>query len=386
MLTCPNPPPVTLVMDPYDDYLHTWAALDGHRPEQGQITVHPTPGTQSLACLAYDILAALGKPAPVSCYRQQDTDAPWTTAAAWILATDITHLTVLRAHLLSAARLQTLLDLRARTGVRLALVCHQRSAPAALERALRPVTHHRAQAAAVLPGPQETASELPEAPRPLAGRWLNLPALTTLSTLDLADRRCRCTAPTPAERGFYPPPLTALAAVEVAHRLHSTTAHPYLAAALATACFTAASTTQLATAHLSDLAPDAATITLHDCDGVRQGCMTHPVPDWARPLLLATAYLQRLTGTGLPLLDKDPLQGTGMPLLERFAEACKLRPPQPPRNRPRRGTSRRKQSPAETVWPWCTAHHHFRWAATEEMQGCPQPPSHTKPLRKPPAP
>ncbi|MEY9842943.1 hypothetical protein, partial [Streptacidiphilus sp. EB103A] len=94
-----------------------------------------------------------------------------------------------------------------------------------------------------------------------------------------------------------------------------------------------------------------------------------------------------LQGTGLPLLDADPLQGTGLPLLERFAEACKLRPPQPPRVRPRRGAARRnRQVAAETVWPWCTAHHHYRWAATEEMNGCPQPPVHTRPRRTTPAP
>lgn len=173
-------------------------------------------------------------------------------------------------------------------------------------------------------------------------------------------------------------------AAEVAFRLQSATAHPYLAAALATACFTAASTAQLATAYLPDLAPDAATITLHDRDGRRQGCMAHPVPDWARPLLLATAYLQRLTGADLPLLAKDPLQGAGLPTLERFAETCTLRPPQPPCARPRRGADRRKQTPAETVWPRCTAHYQSRWAATEEMQGCPQPPCHTRAPRSVP--
>jgi hypothetical protein len=106
MLTCPNPPPVTLVMDLYDDY--------------------------------------------------------WRTLAA-----GITHLTVLRAHLLSVARLQALLDLRDRTGVRLVLVCHQHRVPTALERALRPGAHHRADAAAVLPGPQEQAPRRP----PHRGRW-----------------------------------------------------------------------------------------------------------------------------------------------------------------------------------------------------------------------
>ncbi|MER6038329.1 hypothetical protein ABT133_31215 [Streptomyces sp. NPDC001835] len=97
--------------------------------------------------------------------------------------------------------------------------------------------------------------------------------------------------------------MPALTESEVAHRLHRATAHPHLA----TAVFTAASTTQLATAHVHDLAPDASTITLHD-DGLRQGCMTHHVPAWARPLLLAAAaYLWRIAcGTSGPLFT-DPL-------------------------------------------------------------------------------
>jgi hypothetical protein len=66
---------------------------------------------------------------------------------------------------------------------------------------------------------------------------------------------------------------------------------------LAAAVFTAASTTQLDTAHLPDLAPDAGTVTLHDPRRLRQGCMTHPVPPWARPFLLAAAYLRRIAAT-----------------------------------------------------------------------------------------
>ena len=79
--------------------------------------------------------------------------------------------------------------------------------------------------------------------------------------------------------------MSALTKEEVAHRLHRAIAHPHLAAQLATAVFTAASTTQLATAHVCDLAPDASTVALHG-DGLRQGCMTHHVstcdPAWGQ--------------------------------------------------------------------------------------------------------
>jgi hypothetical protein len=65
---------------------------------------------------------------------------------------------------------------------------------------------------------------------------------------------------------------------------------------------------------------------------------------------LATAYLQRLTGTDVPLLTKDPLHGTGLPTLERFAEA-KLRPPQPPWG----PSPQRSRPPQSTLLPrrWC---------------------------------
>ncbi|MGW6709599.1 hypothetical protein ACWGDE_32570 [Streptomyces sp. NPDC054956] len=94
--------------------------------------------------------------------------------------------------------------------------------------------------------------------------------------------------------------------------------------------FTAASSTQLRTVHIHDLGPGASTITLHD-DGLRQGCMTHQVPLWARPLLLAARRVWDIaTGASSPLLT-DPLGSTGLLFPTAFAESCKLRPPQPPR-------------------------------------------------------
>ncbi|MFJ2582815.1 hypothetical protein [Kitasatospora aureofaciens] len=57
----------------------------------------------------------------------------------------------------------------------------------------------------------------------------------------------------------------------------------------------------------------------------------------ARPLLLAAAYQHAIaTGGDTPPFDA-PFPNTGLPDPTELAEACKLRPPQPPRNRPRRG-------------------------------------------------
>lgn len=374
MMTCPDPPPVTVVLDPFDDALHTRAALAAHDLTAGRLTVHPTPGTDSTVCLAYDVLAALGKPIPVSGYPGRAAEPPWALAAAWILATSTTHLTVLRAHLLDRRRLQDLLDLRSRTGLRLALVCHRGTVPAPVERMLAPVGYQLAHARAVLPGSQEPSlSQLPPY-RPLAGRWLPLSALTTLVALDGRDRRCRCTAPAARARGFHPPQMRASVSEEIAHRLHAATAHPYLAAELATAVLTAASTTQLATVHPGDLTPGATAITLHDPSGLRQGCLTHQVPSWARPFLLAAAYLRSIAGVPDEPLFTPPFPASGLPAVTRFAEACKLRPPQPRRSRPAVGT-RRSQPPGKTVWPLSAAHYHYPWAVTEDMRGCPPPPS-----------
>ncbi|MGW7081413.1 hypothetical protein [Streptomyces sp. NPDC054866] len=384
MLICPDPPPVTVVLDPGDDLVHTRAALAAHAPAAGWLTVHPTPGTDSTLTLAYDVLAALGKPVPLTGYRHFDTGPAWTIAAAWVLATRTTHLMLLRAHFLTPYRLRALLELRQRTGLRLTLVCHRSHLPVPLERVLAGVRHDAADATALLPPvEQPTEDDEPSAVyRPLAHRWINLPALTTLVAYDSEAGPCRCSAPMAADRDFFPPLMPLATEAEVAFRLHRATAHPYLAAKLATATFTAASTTQLDTAHVHDLAPDATAITLHD-HGLRQGCMTHHVPPWARPLLMAAAFVWRIqAGTDGPLFS-NPLGSIGLPRLTAFAESCKLRPPQPPRakrhHRSRRRTTPRPKPAHNTVWPVCPAHYAYPWATGPDlMEGCPHPPPHTR--------
>ncbi|GAA2285897.1 hypothetical protein GCM10010415_65160 [Streptomyces atrovirens] len=195
----------------------------------------------------------------------------------------ITHLTLLRAHLLTPHRFKDLLALRRRTGIRLTLVCHRRKTRPFLERELRQVEHHIAEASALLP--ETEPAPLPSLPavRPLANRWISLSAPTTFKAFDEATGPCRCAAPTATDRDFFPPAMPPVTEAEVAWRLHRASASPHLAAQLATATFTAASTTQLDTARARDLGPDTSTITLHD-HGLRQGCMTRPVLGWARPL------------------------------------------------------------------------------------------------------
>ncbi|MEJ8632041.1 hypothetical protein WKI67_00825, partial [Streptomyces sp. MS2.AVA.5] len=159
-------------------------------------------------------------------------------AAAWILATPITHLTLLRAHLLTPHRFRDLLALRRRTGVLLVLVCHHRAMRAFLERGLRQVEHRIAEASTLLPEAEPIALErqTPQAKRPLASRWISLPALTTLKALGNATGLCRCAAPVAAGRDSRPPVMPPVTGSEVAWRLHRATAHPYLAGSARHGC------------------------------------------------------------------------------------------------------------------------------------------------------
>ncbi|WP_405863433.1 hypothetical protein [Streptomyces sp. NBC_00005] len=363
-----------VVFDPGDDVVHTRAALAMHHPATGRVTIHPTPGTDSTLALAHNLLDALGKTTPVTGYRATDPAPVWTLAAAWLLALPVTRLTVLRAHLLPARGLNDLLALRVRTGVRLYLVCHQPQLSAVLEQALARTGYDMADADAVLSHHDQDPPHVPRSRQAAAdtAEWISLPALTTLTSYE-SSPACACTAPTAAERGFRPPALPIRIATRVAHRL-SRAAHPHLAAHLAAAVVTAASTSQLDTARVLDLALDGTTLTLHDRHNVRQGCTTYPVPVWAQPLLRAAAFTHLLaTAERSSPLFADPLGARGLPSLRDFAEHLKLRPPQPP---PPLRTPRGGQQPAATIWPVSGAHHARCWTAEENMQGCPQPPGH----------
>ncbi|WP_433543656.1 hypothetical protein ACQPZG_00020 (plasmid) [Streptomyces sp. CA-294286] len=344
MLTCPHPPPATLVMDPHDDVNHTRAALAAHDPAHGRITVHPTPSTGSTLALAYDILAAL-KPVPLTGYRTLDTQPAWPLCAAWILALPVTSLTVLRTHLLSPRALAELLALRTRTGLHLALVCHQRKSTT-LERALRRTDHFLADAEAILSLRKATDGEEPSPTTPArpSRHWINLPSLNPLNCAYTSDL-CSCGAPAPH--------VSRLDQRRIAQRLHAATAHPHLAAELATACFAAATMTQLSGARVADTAMDGTTLILHDRTQPYDPYVTHRVPHWAQVFLRAAAFTHYLTTARRsdPLFT-DPLGRSSLPRLTDFAEDCRLRPPQPSPARRRKNS--RPTPPPPTLWPRCT--------------------------------
>ncbi|UXY24863.1 hypothetical protein N8I84_42550 (plasmid) [Streptomyces cynarae] len=137
-------------------------------------------------------------------------------------------------------------------------------------------------------------------------------------------------------------PLTAPTAQRVAHRLHTATAHPSLAATLTAALFTGASLQQLATARPRDYDDAAATPALHDRARYTDGCAAYPVPPWAGIFPRAAACFARL----LSGEDEELLATPGdRAHLLRVAETARLRPPQPP-------AARRKGPAGRMEWDW----------------------------------
>lgn len=320
-------PDVTVLLDSSDDAAVTRAALAGHDPAAGCVTVHPTPGTTSDRYFAHDLLAALGKPAHLPGFP--DSRAPvWEAATAWLAAIPVRRLTVLRAHLLTRTRLQRLLDLQAFTGAHLVLVCHRSCPTAALRDALTGAPHtlvHASTAGDLLAGPAMPGPGRPAAAA--AGRWITVPALERLADWDGEDHCIGCVPPPIRWRyRTRPRPRSSQTAAEIARRIHGVTAHPRLAAALATAVFTGAAGQQMGTARLADWRSEASTLSLHDPLGDVDGCATHSVPAWAAVFLRAAARFTRLTpAPGAPLLIR-PEEHPG---LLRLAEQARLRPPQP---------------------------------------------------------
>ncbi|MEV8529870.1 hypothetical protein AB0451_38205 [Streptomyces sp. NPDC052000] len=327
------PEPVTVIVDRRDDQAFTAALLASHHLAQGRITVHPPPPRPSPTDLAYEILEALGKPVALLNRGRWGAAPPWAVAAAWIAGLPVTRLTVLRAHLLPLGAWTYLLRLREATAVPLTVVFHCPRSCAA-HRVLDDVPH-------ILIDDLEAVRRLhPPAPPTsrthyrTPGRWITLPALDRLPHGGYFPD-CLCRHPPPAVISGIArlKPLTPAVLREIAHRLATRTAHPYLAGALATAIFTAAAESQLATVRLHDYDPSHSELALHDPKGVthQRRCATHTVPAWARSFLTVTGHLTLAAapraGAGRLRLFQPPAFAT-TPLTE-FTEQCRLRPPHP---------------------------------------------------------
>ncbi|WP_405851164.1 hypothetical protein OG361_41055 [Streptomyces sp. NBC_00090] len=358
---------LAVVFDPGDDAAFTHTALAAHAPQASRITLHPGPGTTSDTALASDLLQALGKPAHIPGRYPHGRPPLWEAAAAWTTALAVTRLTVLRAHLLDQRRLQCLLDLQCQTGIHLTLVVHRPRLTAALHRALaaghHTTVHTLTKARALYLGDTASSSPPPAAPTlpasPAALRWITLAALDRLVSYDSPQPCTTACAPKPIVYHQRPAPLppTPAQTARLTDRLHTATAHPARAAALAAAIATGASFQQLTTAHTDGFHPADHTLTLHDRTRYTDGCAIYPIPPWATVFLHAATRFAHLTST--PHLLAAP---TDRPALLRLAETIRLRPPQPPAGRA--GTHR-----GPVVWDWREKHE-----ALSHETGQPAPP------------
>ncbi|ARH89006.1 hypothetical protein [Streptomyces sp. MOE7] len=299
---------VTLVVDERDDLFYTRAALQAHRPEEGRITVQPTPANSSPAALAHDMLYALGKrlaPGPNSPDVWLDSaNAAWLAAAAWAVATGVRHVVVPRAHLLTIRRIDQLLAWRELTGVQLTLLWQRapRVLPSALARVERRISG-RDQFEALLaePGPIPTRPFFPPALSAMTG-----PASVAVVAVQPPARQPRGTQSAPTRPGrrahtcasamataqmLQPAAAIAIASEDVAAL--AALAHPLIVGALSVLAFTQASLGSLRFTRDLDITGDVSAIKIHGAG--HMCCPLHAIPAWARPMLAAARAHQRLT-------------------------------------------------------------------------------------------
>ncbi|MFJ5546506.1 hypothetical protein [Streptomyces sp. NPDC093225] len=317
----PATAPVTVVIDQRDDPATTAAALDAHHPAAGIITVHPTPAAGTPAALAHDMLHALGK--TVLGAREQhgtwaDSLTPaWNAATAWIHAHDIDHVIVVRAHQLTARRIQQLLELRRRTRLRLTLLWH--SPPTdTLAQLLNGISHQLTEDLTTITGqPQQPeytparrsqASPPPEHPRPQQPQaaWISPSPPTRGQVMPrLPHQPCPGLEHTHATPPVAEPSDHDEVTSEVTARL-GTLAHPLHAAALATTICTKARLEHLTLIRAIDINQTHTHIKTHDSPAHRR-CRLHALPVWTQPLLAAATHYHQLSGR--------PPQSTLYPLI-----------------------------------------------------------------------
>jgi hypothetical protein len=138
----PGRPVVRVLLDPGDQVRVSVGLLERHDPAGGLVVVHPTPGLSSLAAIAHDVLAALGRSIRrLKAERLAGSAQAGRAVVAWLVADQIEDLVVLRADRLSAAGWDWLLAVCRRTGTRLLLICHVQAVPPALAEVLEGTTH-----------------------------------------------------------------------------------------------------------------------------------------------------------------------------------------------------------------------------------------------------
>ncbi|MFF5675754.1 hypothetical protein ACFY8S_37660 [Streptomyces hygroscopicus] len=296
---------VTIVVDERDDLFYTRAALQAHRPEEGRITVQPTPASGSPAALAHDMLYALGKrlaPGPHSPDVWLDAvNTAWLAAAAWGIATGVRHVVVPRAHLLTIRRIDQLLAWREMTGAQLTLLWQKspRGLPPALARVERCISgQDQFEALLAEPGPMPARPPFPPAP-PMAGPAAvaagqspaRQPRETRAASLRPGQRAHHCTSAMATAQLVQTAPAVEIASEEAAAL--AALAHPLIAGALSVLAFTRAGLGSLRFTRDLDITGDVCAIKLHGVG--HRSCPLHAVPVWARPLLAGARAHHRLT-------------------------------------------------------------------------------------------
>ncbi|MFF3459696.1 hypothetical protein ACFYXH_36455 [Streptomyces sp. NPDC002730] len=300
---------VTIVVDERDDLFYTRAALRAHRPEEGRITVQPTPANNSPTALAHDMLYALGKrlaPGPNSPDVWLDSvNAAWLAAAAWGVATGVRHVVVPRAHLLTIRRIDQLLAWREMTGAQLTLLWQKapRGLPPALARVERRISG-RDQFEALLaePGPIPARPSFPPAlpaktgPAavtvvPRQSPAARQPQETRSASMRPGQRAHPCTGAMATAQLVQAAPAIEIASEEAAAL--AALAHPLAAGALSVLAFTRAGLGSLRFTRDLDITGDVSTVKIHGIG--HRYCPLYPVPAWARPLLAGARAHHRLT-------------------------------------------------------------------------------------------
>ena len=297
-----GPGEVTLVVDERDDLHFTRAALAAHRPQDGRVTVQPTPANSGPAALAHDALYALGKrlaSGPNSPDAALDSvHLAWHAAAAWSIAAGVRHVVLIRAHLLTARRVDQLLAWRELTGVQLTLVWHK--PPVGLPSALAEVrrVRDRARFTSVLaePGPPPARALFPPNVTGVTAQadvMVRLPMRpgSLPSRSGVAGLGRSCAGATVTAQSTLPVPARPVAAETVTAL--GLLAHPLVAGALGVVAFTAGTLGSLRWTRDLDITGDISLIKIHE--PAHRRCRLFAVPTWARPQLAAARALHRLT-------------------------------------------------------------------------------------------
>ncbi|MFI0777294.1 hypothetical protein [Streptomyces sp. NPDC021212] len=298
---------VTVVVDERDDLFYTRAALRAHCPEEGRITVQPTPASGSPAALAHAMLYALGKrlaSGPSSPDVWLDSvNAAWLAAASWSVAAGVRHVVVTRAHLLTIRRIDQLLVWREMTGLQLTLLWQKapRGLPPALAGVERRISS-RDQLLELLaePGPIPARPCFPPAPQAMTGS-----ADVAVVPGQSPARPLRGTRPAAMMPGQRAHPcvgamataqlLQATPAVEIASEdaaALAALAHPLIAGALSVVAFTGGSLGSLRWTRDLDITGDVSAIKIHGAG--HRHCRLYAVPAWARSLLAGARAHHRL--------------------------------------------------------------------------------------------